>query len=54
MKPWLQDNDIEIYSTNAKGKSAVAERFIRTVSSKCLTNTLEIKIASARHLKCKL
>ena len=30
MKPWLQDNDIEVYSTNNGGKSVIAERFIRT------------------------
>ena len=28
MKSWLQDNDIEIYSTHNKRKSVVAERFI--------------------------
>ena len=34
MKLWLQDNDIEIYSTYNEGKSAVAERFIRTLNKK--------------------
>ena len=34
MKPWLQDNDIEIHSTNNEGKFAVAERFIRTLKNK--------------------
>ena len=33
-KSWLKDNDIEIYSTHNKGKSAVAERFIRTLKTK--------------------
>ena len=33
-KKWLQDNDIVMYSTNNEGKSAVAERFIRTLKSK--------------------
>ena len=33
MKSWLQDNDIEIYSTH-KGKSVVAEIFIRTLKNK--------------------
>ena len=28
-KKWLQDNDIEIYSTNNEEKSVVAERFIK-------------------------
>ena len=30
MKSWLQDNDIEMHSTNNEGKSIAAERFIRT------------------------
>ena len=34
MKSWLQDNDIETYSTHNEGKSAVAERFIRTLNNK--------------------
>ena len=35
MKPWLQDNDIEMYSTHKKeGKYVVAERFIRTLKNK--------------------
>ena len=35
MKLWLQDNDIEMYSThNNKGTSAVAGRFIRTLKNK--------------------
>ena len=33
-KKWLQDNDIVMYSTNNKEKSAVAERFIRTLKNK--------------------
>ena len=33
-KKWLQDNDIVMYSTNNEGKSAVVERFIRTLKSK--------------------
>ena len=31
---WLQDNDIVMYSTNNKGKSVIAERFIRTLKNK--------------------
>ena len=31
---WLKDNDIEMYSVNNKGKSVVAERFIRTLKTK--------------------
>ena len=33
-KKWLKDNDIEMYSTNNEGKSALAERFIRTLKNK--------------------
>ena len=32
-KTWLQDNDIVTYSTNNEGKSAIAERFIRTLKT---------------------
>ena len=28
-KKWLEDNDIEMYSIHNKGKSVVAERFVR-------------------------
>ena len=34
MKSWLQDNDIQIYSTHNEGKSVVAERFIRILKNK--------------------
>ena len=30
MKSWLQDNNIEMYSTDNEEKSVVTERFIRT------------------------
>ena len=33
MKSLLQDNNIKMYSTHSKGKSVVAERFIRTLKS---------------------
>ena len=33
-KKWLKDNDIEMYSTNNKGKSVITERFIRTLKNK--------------------
>ena len=33
-KKWLEDNDIKMYSINNEGKSAVAERFIRTLRTK--------------------
>ena len=31
MKSWLQDNDMEMYSTHNKEKSVVAERSIRAL-----------------------
>ena len=34
MKSWLQDNDIKMYSTHNEGKSAVAEKFIKTLKNK--------------------
>ena len=34
MKPWLEKNDTEMYSTHNEGKSVVAERFIRTIKNK--------------------
>ena len=33
-KSWLNDNNIEIYSTHTAGKSVIAERFIRTLKNK--------------------
>ena len=33
-KKWLEDNNIEMYSTHNGGKSIVAERFIRTLKTK--------------------
>ena len=32
MKSFLQNNDIEMYSTNNEGKSVVAERFVRALN----------------------
>ena len=34
MKSFLQNNNIETYSTHNEGKSVVAERFIRTLKNK--------------------
>ena len=31
MKPWLEKNDIKMYSTNNEGKPVVTERFIKTL-----------------------
>ena len=33
-KKWLKDNDIDMHSIHNKGKSVVAERFIRTLKTK--------------------
>ena len=40
-KKWLKDNDIDMHSTHNKGKSVVAERFIKTLKTKiykCMTS----------------
>ena len=34
MKSFLQNNDIDMYSTNNEVKSVVAERLIRTLNNK--------------------
>ena len=34
MKEWLDNNDILIYSIHNKGKSVIAERFIKTLKAK--------------------
>ena len=34
MKSWREKNDIKMYSTHDEGKSAFAERFIRTLKNK--------------------
>ena len=36
MKSWLQDNDIEIYSTYNEGKSLLPEIFARTLRNKII------------------
>ena len=41
MLSWLEKNDLEIYSTHNEGKSAVAERFIRTLKSKIYDFNIE-------------
>ena len=33
-KKWLKGNDIKMYSIHNQGKSAVAERYIRTLKTK--------------------
>ena len=34
MKPWLQDNDIEMHPTHNEGNYVVSERFIGTLKGK--------------------
>ena len=43
IKKWLKDNDIEMYSTHNKGKSVVAERFIRSIKNKINKHMKAIK-----------
>ena len=47
MKPWLQDNHKEMYSTLNEGNSVVAEKFIRTLKNriyKYMTSILKMCI----------
>ena len=37
MKLFLQNNDIEIYSTDNEEKSVIAERFIRTLKNEFIS-----------------
>ena len=41
-KKWLQDNDIEMYSTNNEGKSVIAKIFIKTLKNKIYKNMTSI------------
>ena len=38
MKSFLQNSDIEMYSTNNEGKSVSSERLIRTLKNKIYKN----------------
>ena len=41
-KKWLNDNDISMYSTHNEGKSAVAERFTKTLKNKIYKHTTAV------------
>ena len=41
MKPWMQDNGTEMYSTNNKGKYFVAEIFIRALKNRIINMSLQ-------------
>ena len=41
MKSWLQDNDIEIYSTQYEDKSVVTEKIVKTLKIKLTTIWLQ-------------
>ena len=43
MDSWLEENDMEIHSTNNEGKSVVAETFIRTLRQKKENTWLKYK-----------
>ena len=34
VKSWLEENDIELYSTHNEGKSVISERFVKTLKNK--------------------
>ena len=42
MKSWLNDKDIEIYLILNEGKSAIAEKFIRTFKSQVCKQSTQI------------
>ena len=44
IKLWLQDNDLEIYSSHNEGKCVVAEIFIRTLKNKGPLHTHDFSI----------
>ena len=44
MKSWLQDNDIEMYSTHNEGKCLVVERFIITFKNKIYKHMASVSI----------
>ena len=47
IKSWLQDNDIEMYSTHNEEKSIIAERFIRPLKNKIykyMTSVLKMSV----------
>ena len=43
MKSWLEKNDIEMYSTHNEAKSAIAERFIRTLKTTFMNTLLQFQ-----------
>ena len=49
IKSWLQDNNVDKYSTHNEDKSAVAERLIRTLKNKIFKYI--ISIAKKLHIK---
>ena len=46
IKSWLLDNDIEMHSTHNKGKSVVAERFIRTLTKSITSASKNLRIVN--------
>ena len=58
MKSWLQDNDIETYSTHYEGKSVVPERifFIRTLKDKIYKymNKLDVIVSNTYRSAIKI
>ena len=47
IKSWLQDNDIEMYSTHNEEKSIIAGRFIRPLKNKIykyMTSVLKMSV----------
>ena len=51
IKLWLQNNGLEMYSTHSKWKSAVTERFISTLKSKCYDHMASVSKKSIWMIK---
>ena len=50
MKSWLQDNDIEIYSTYNEGKSLLPEIFARTLRNKIIWITKVYDVSIKKYI----
>ena len=49
MRPWLQDNGVEMYSANNKEKSIAAKRFIKTLKNRI--EKYRISLSKNVHIK---
>ena len=57
MKSWLQDNDIETYSTHYEGKSVVPEKiykYMTSVSKNIYINKLDVIVSNTYRSTIKI